>query len=185
MKPIAYDLTNFSDFESDLRNDLSDGHVIGFLLDSRLGELKKSGLILHPYAVIPLDILLGQRATLFYPDPLRFKGKAYLEAVRDFSQKLLVSEHIRYEVELPALLLMTYQDGVFKKIRVLSLDTKTMCMWHGYVYAFIEEYLGSHLPRPQQDQGWKRMIKEHAGSIAVDSVKACVGILFSKIISLG
>ena len=45
----------------------------------------------------------GQRATLFYPYPLRFEGKAYLEAVRDFSQKLLVSEHIRYEVELPAI----------------------------------------------------------------------------------
>jgi hypothetical protein len=182
MKPLANELKSFSDFESGLRNELPDGHVIGFLLDSRLGDLKKSGLILHPDAVIPLDDLLGQRATLFYPDPRRFEGKAYLEAVRDFSQKLLVSEHIRYEVELPALLLMTYQDGVFEKITVLSLNLKTMCMWHGQVYAFIEEYLGNHLSRPQHDQGWKNMIKEHAGTIALDSVKACVGILFSKVI---
>ena len=108
MNPLAYDLKNFSDFESSLRNDPPDGHVIGFLLDSRLGELKKSGLIMHRDAVMPLHHLLGQKATLFYPDPRRFEGKAYLEAVRDFSQKLLVSEHIRYEVELPALLLMTY-----------------------------------------------------------------------------
>lgn len=182
MNPLAYDLKNFSDFESSLRNDPPDGHVIGFLLDSRLGELKKSGLIMHRDAVMPLHHLLGQKATLFYPDPRRFEGKAYLEAVRDFSQKLLVSEHIRYEVELPALLLMTYQDGVFEKITVLSLNLKTMCMWHGQVYAFVEEYLGNHLSIPQHDQGWKSMIKEHAGTIALDSVKACVGILFSKVI---
>lgn len=182
MKPLANNLTSFSDFESSLSKDLPDGHVIGFLLDSRFGELKKSGLILHPYSVIPLDNLLGQRATLFYPDPLRFEGKAYLEAVRDFSQKLLVSELIRCEVKLQALLLMTYQDGVFEKITVLSLNPKTMCTWHGYVYAFIEEYLGSHLPRPQHDRGWKRMIKEHAGTIALDSVKASVGALISKLI---
>ena len=182
MNPLACDLKNFSDFESSLRNDPPDGHVIGFLLDSRFGELKKSGLIMHRDAVMPLHHLLGQRATLFYPDPRRFEGKAYLEAVRDFSQKLLVSEHIRYEVELPALLLMTYQDGVFEKITVLSLNLKTMCMWHGQVYAFIEEYLGNHISIPQHDQGWKSMIKEHAGTIALDSVKACVGILFSKLI---
>jgi hypothetical protein len=89
MKPLASDLTTFSDFESGLRKDLSDGHVVGFLLDSRLGDLKKSGLILHPDAVIPLDDLLGKRATLFYPDPRRFERQAYLEAVRDFSQNLL------------------------------------------------------------------------------------------------
>jgi hypothetical protein len=182
MHPLANNLTSFSDFESSLSKDLPDEHVIGFLLDSRLGDLKKSGLIMHRDAVMPLHHLLGQRATLFYPDPLRFEGKAYLEAVRDFSQKLLVSEHIRYEVELPALLLMTYQDGMFQKITVLSLNPKTMCMWHGHVYAFIEEYLGSHLSRPPHNMEWKSMIKEHAGTIAVDSVKACVGILFSKLI---
>ena len=103
MKPLANNLTSFSDFESSLSKDLPDGHVIGFLLDSRFGELKKSGLIMHRDAVMPLHHLLGQRATLFYPDPRGFEGKAYLEAVRDFSQKLLVSEHIRYEVELPAI----------------------------------------------------------------------------------
>jgi hypothetical protein len=182
MKPLAYNLKNFSDFESGLRNDLPDEHVIGFLLDSRLGDLKKSGLILHPDAVMRLDDLLGQQATLFYPDPRRFEGKAYLEAIQDFSQKLLGSEHIRYEVELPALLLMTYQDGVFEKTTVLSLNPKAMCMWYGQVYAFIEEYLGNYLSKPQHDQVWKRMIKKHAGTIAVDSVKACVGLLFSKLI---
>lgn len=182
MKPLANNLTSFSDFESSLSKDLPDGHVIGFLLDSRLGELKKSGLIMHRDAVMPLHHLLGKRATLFYPDPRMFEGQAYVEAVRDFSQKLLVSEHIRYEVELPALLLMTYNDGVFEKMTVLLLNPKTMCMWHGYVYAFIEEYFESHHSRPQHDQGWKSMIKEHAGTIALDSVKACVGILFSKLI---
>jgi hypothetical protein len=156
--------------------------VIGFLLDSRQGDLKKSGLILHRDAVMPLEHLLGQRATLFYPDPRRFEGKAYSEAVRDFGQKLLVSEHIRYEVEIPALLLMTYQDGVFEKTTVLSLNPKLMCMWHGQVYAFIEEYLGNHLSSPQHDIGWKSMIKTHAGTIALDSVKDCVGLLFSKLI---
>ena len=56
------------------------------------------------------------------------------------------------------------------------------CVIRVTVYAFIEEYLGSHLSIPPHDMGWKSMIKEHAGTIAVDSVKACVGILFSKLI---
>ena len=184
MKPLANELKSFSDFESGLRNELHDEHVVGFLLDSRLGHLKKSGLILHPDAFIPPDDLLGRQATLFYLDPRRFEGKAYLEAVRDFSQKLLVLEHIRYEVGLPALLLMTYQDGVFEKIAVLLLNLKTMCMWHGQVYAFVEEYLGKHPSRAQHYLGWKGMIKTHAGSIALDSVKACVSTLFSKVIPI-
>jgi hypothetical protein len=184
MKPLANQLTNFSEFESGLRNDLPDGHVIGFFLDSRLGDLKKSGLILHPDSVTPLDDLLGQQATLFYPDPRRFERQAYLEAVRDFGQHLLGSEHIRFEVELPALLLMTYLEGVFQKTTVLSLNPRAMCLWHGQVFAFIEEYLGGHLSRPLHDQGWRGVIKKHAGPIALDSVKACVGILFSKVIPL-
>lgn len=182
MKPLAFNLTNYSDFESTLRNDLSDGQVIGFLLDSRLGDLKKSGLILHRDAVMPFEDLLGQRATLFYPDPRRFKGKTYSEAVRDFSQKLLSSEHIRYEVEPPAILLMTYHNGVFGRTTVLSLKPKPMCMWHAQAYAFIEEYLGNHLSGHQADMEWKGMIKTHAETIALDSIKACVGLLFSKLI---
>lgn len=182
MKPLANHLTDFSDFESGLLNDLPDGHVIGFLLDSRIGALKSSGLILHPDAVLPLDVLLGQQATLFYPDPRRFERQAYLEAVRDFGQKLLGSGQISFEVELPALLLMTYQDGVFVETTVLSLNPRTMCLWHGQVYAFIEEYLGNHHARSQHDQGWKGVVKKHGGTIALDSLKACVGILISKVI---
>jgi hypothetical protein len=183
MHPLGTQLTSFSDFESDLRTALSDDHVIGFLLDSRHGDLKKSGLILHPDAVMPLHELLGQRATLFYPDPRKFEGREYLEAVQDFSQKLMGSENIRYQVEPPVLLLMTYRNGVFEMTKVLSLDQRCMCLWHAQVCAFVEEYMGHHLPNAPQGQ-WRNMVTAHAGTIGVESVKACVGILFSKLIPL-
>jgi len=183
MHPLGTQLTSFSDFEADLLSALSDGHVIGFLLDSRHGDFKKSGLILHPDAVIPLHELLGQRATLFYPDPRKFEGREYLEAVQDFSQKLMGSENVRYQVEPPALLLMTYRNGGFEMTKVLSLDRHGMCLWHAQVYAFVEEYMGHNLPNTPKGQ-WRNMVKEHAGTIGVESVKACVGILMSKLIPL-
>ena len=184
MRPLGTRLTHFADFESDLRAGLSDGHVIGFLLDSRMGDLNKSGLISHPKAVIPLDELLGNRATLFYPDPRRFEGRAYSEAVRDFGQSLLGSEHVRYQVSTPALLLMTYHEGLFQRTAVLSLDSLPMCLWHAQVYGFVEEYLKSaSLDRPT-GEGWTSVIKSHAGTIGVESLKVCVGVLINKLMPL-
>lgn len=184
MHPLGNQLTSFSDFESDLRTALADGHVIGFLLDSRRGDLKRSGLILHPDAVMPLHELLGKQATLFYPDPRKYEGSEYSDAVRDFGQKLMGSENIPHEVTPPAILLMTYHDGVFEKTKVLALDQRSMCLWHAQVYAFIEDYLGADSPSPTQPRGWRNMVKTHAGTIGIESVKACVGILFSKLMPL-
>lgn len=182
MHPLGTQLTNFPVFETDLLSNLTDGHVIGFLLDSRTGDLKKSGLISHPKSVMPLHELLGQRATLFYPDPRRFEGREYSETVRKFSQHLLGSEYVRFEVTTPALLLMTYQEGRFEKITVLSLDRLPICLWHAEVYGFVEQYLGNDLIDKSQGKWWRGMIKLHAGTIGIESLKTCVGIFFSKLI---
>jgi hypothetical protein len=182
MNPLGTQLTNFSVFESELLTSLTDGHVIGFLLDSRIGDLKKSGLISHPKSVMPLHELLGKSATLFYPDPRRFEGREYSETVREFSHNLLGSEFVRFEVTTPALLLMTYQEGRFEKITVLSLDSLPMCLWHAEVYAFVDQYLGNDPLDKSQGQLWRSMIKLHAGTIGVESLKTCVGIFFSKLL---
>ncbi len=182
MKPLGNQLTSFSDFESDLRKVLSDGHVIGFLIDSRLGDLKRSGLILHSEAVMPLEELLGQRATLFYPDPRKYEGSEYSEAVRDFGQKLTEAESVRFEVRPPALLLMAYRGGVFENANVLSLNQRCVCLWHSQIYGFIQDYLGG----PQVvglGEGWRWMVKTLAGAIGMEPVKACVSALFSKLIT--
>jgi hypothetical protein len=187
MRPLGRKLSNFSDFESDLRANLSDKHVIGFLLDSRAGDLKRSGLILHPKAVLPLDNLLGQRATLFYPDPRKFEAPEYPKIVRDFTQNLLGSDYISFEVTTPAILLMTYRQGNFSGTSVLSFDSLPMCLWYSEIYSFIEEYLENHEEDNQdQQQGhrWGSIVQSHAGIIGVESLKACVGIFFNKIVSL-
>jgi hypothetical protein len=184
MHPLGTQLSNFSDFESDLRAALSDGHVIGFLLDSGRSDLRKSGLILHPDAVMPLHELLGEKATIFYPDPRRFEGRDYQDAVREFGQKLMGSENVPYRITPPGLLLMTHREGVFEKTKLLSLDPGSICLWHSQVYTFVEEYLGNQLPSPQQEQWLKSMVKTHAGAIGMESVKTCVGIFLSKLMPL-
>jgi len=182
MHPLAKQLTSFSDFESDLlRASLSNGHVIGFLIDSGRSDLKKSGLILHPDAVMPIHELLGQRATLFYPDPREFHGTEYSAVVRNFGQKLMGSQSIPFEVTPPALLLMTYRDSEFEQIKFLSLNQRTMCLWQAQVYAFIEEYLEDRPLGQVQKQGWRGMVTTHAGTIGMESVKACVSIFFSRL----
>jgi hypothetical protein len=178
MRPLASHLTSFSDFTDLMPTNLSDGHVIGFLLDSRYGELKKSGLLLHPDCVLPLDELLGQRATLFYPDP---RKRQYLEAVQDFGSMISGSEKVRFEITPPALVLITFLDGLFEKTKVLTLDQRTMCLWHAQIYAFIEDYLGNQLSDSKHAQGWRRLVETHAGTIGMESLKAGVSVLFSKL----
>lgn len=181
MRPLGNLLTNFSDFESDLHSEMSNGHVIGFLLDSRTGDLKKSGLIIHPKAVISLDELLGQKATLFYPDPRRFEPREYAKVIQEFSQNLMGSDYFKFEVTTPALLLMTYKDGQFSRTTTLSLDSLPMCLWHSEIYGFLEEYLGNEQKDPQQGQWWKNLVNTHANIIGVESLKACVAIIISKL----
>lgn len=181
MRPLSTQLISFTEFEKDLLNSLVDGNVVGFLLDSKTGDLKKSGLILHPKAVIPLDELLGHSATLFYPDPRRFEGGSYFEAVTDFSRNLGESDHVRYEFTTPALLLMTYREGHFERVTVLSLDTLPMCMWHTEVFSFVKAYMMGVPLNQSQGHWWSSMIKSHAETIGVEAVKACVSVFFNKL----
>lgn len=180
VKPLANNLTNYSTFESQLYAGLAEGHVIGFLLDNRKGDLKRSGLLLHRDAVRPLDELLGQRATLFYPDPRKWEGRAYAEVVHNFAKSLLGSGFFNYHVNTPALILMTYRAGQFENADVMSLDTAPMCMWQAEVANFFEGYLTSHPQERRRKDWWLDRIKSHAGTITLEAVSVSVSVLFSK-----
>lgn len=184
MHPLGIPMRSSSEFEAELGKVLVDGHVIGFLLDSSTGHLKRSGLISEGACVRPLHELLGTRATLFYPDPRHFEGQHYQAAVRDFSQRLAESTNVPFKIRPPTLLLMTYRDGVFQSPSDRSLDTKTTCLWHGQIYEFISDYLATHAPADSQQQWVKKLIQTHGESIGVDTLKACAGLLISKLLPL-
>ena len=184
MHPLGCPLTSTHEFDTQLGHALVEGHVIGFLLDSPKGHLERSGLITESECVMPLHELLGTRATLFYPDPRRFDVQHYSEAVRDFSQRLEESVKVPFKIRPPALLLMTYRESVFQSTSILSLDIKTTCLWHGQVYEFIGDYLTNHSPVITHRQWAKRLIQTHSESIGVDTLKACAGLLISKLLPL-
>ncbi len=173
-----------SEFEAELGKVLVDGHVIGFLLDSPTGHLKRSGLISERECVMPLHELLGTRATLFYPDPRHFEGQHYRTAVRDFSQRLAESTNVPFIIRPPTLLLLTYREGVFQSPSDRSLDAKTTCLWHGQIYQFISDYLANHAPANTERQWVKKLIQTHGESVGVDTLKACAGLLISKLLPL-
>lgn len=184
MHPLAHEFNSYSDFESNLLSQLSDGSIIGFFLDNRTGELRKSGLITNADAVMPLHRLLGDRATLYYPDPRRFKRHEYLDAVGDFGQKLLGLDNVRYEVEPPALLLMTYGEERFERTEIMSLDSRRMCLWYSEVSNFLEDYLGNHPKDQPRRQEWSSMIKSGAGTIGLGTFSECAGNLLSNLIPI-
>jgi hypothetical protein len=184
MRPLANPLTNSSEFDRQLGDAFVDGHVVGFLLDSPLGHLKRSGLISEQECVMPLHELLGGRATLFYPDPRRFEGQDYRAAIRDFGERLAESVKVPFKIRQPGLLLMTYREGVFQRTTALSLNIKTSCLWHRQVHHFIEEYLSNTaLPTPKS-QWIKRLVQTHGENVGVDALKACAGLLISRVLPL-
>lgn len=182
VRPITSELSNFNQFQKDLRARLSEGHVIGFLLDSQTSSLKRSGLTTHPNAVLPLDALLGETATLFYPDPRMFNGREYSVAVREFGQNLLGLESVRFELNAPVVVLMTYNKERFERTEVMPLSPVPMCMWYNELYTFFEAYLKKRPRDLPRKESWNEKIKSHAGAIGIEAISGCVAILLSKIV---
>jgi hypothetical protein len=77
MHPLGNRLTNAATFDSELKSVLTEGHIIGFLIDSKMGDLNRSGLISQSESVMTLHNLLGSKATIFYPNPQDFNQDEY------------------------------------------------------------------------------------------------------------
>jgi hypothetical protein len=170
------------DLEAKLNRSLTDGHVIGFLIDSRTAALKRSGLITHSDCVMPLHYLLGSRATIFYPDPRLLDGDAYKIAIDNFSEALMRTSAFPCAIADLSLLMMTFQSNTFQDVAVLSLDKKTSCMWHQQVYEFIKDYMGRNSHAVEELPWVKRKIIEHGGAISLEVFKNCAGLLISKFV---
>lgn len=182
MHPFGNQLGNAAAFDTELKSVLSEGHIIGFLIDSKVGDLKRSGLLTEPESVMPLHNLLGSDATIFYPDPRGFNPDEYKQAIDEFSNQLIKTTNIRFEIKQLSLLLMTYRLGAFEDVVTLKLDKDTICMWHQEVYTFIERYMTNN-SAPSEKVTWLRdKIQSHAGVIGVEAIKSCVGLLMSKIV---
>jgi hypothetical protein len=180
------------DLEAKLNRSLIDGHVIGFLIDSRTAALKRSGLITHSDCVMPLHYLLGSRATIFYPDPRLLDGDAYEIAIDNFSEALMRTSAIPCAIEELSLLMMTFasaanclnphRSDTFQDVAVLSLDRKTSCMWYQQVYEFIKDYMGRNSHAVEEVPWVKRKMIEHGGAISLEVIKSCAGLLISRFV---
>ena len=107
MKPIGEDLLKLRNWDEILVGDSNDPITLGFLVDSPLGVLKKSGLISRPESVLELDeILTANNARVFYADPRKFAPTAYKNAVQSFDQLLNEAGFINFEMSPPYLLLI-------------------------------------------------------------------------------
>ena len=179
MQPLANPI---ADLEAKLNRSLIDGHVIGFLIDSRSADLKRSGLITHSDCVMPLHYLLGSRATIFYPDPRLMGGDAYEIAIDNFSEALMRTSAFPCAIEALSLIMMTFQSNTFKDVAVLSLDGRTSCMWYQQVYEFIKEYMGKNSHAIEELPWVKRKIIEHGGAISLEVIKNCAGLLISRFV---
>lgn len=182
MKPLASTLTNRESFEIELKNNLIENHAIGFILDSKSGSLKRSGLITQADCVLPLDRLLGSQATLFYLDPRGLSGEGYSNAVDEFENSLMSSGIVKFELETPCIILMRHSQNHFSNLSVISLNEKTSCMWHSQVSEFISQYLGSQASNPIPNGGhWlNRLIKTHSGTIGIDALKVSISQLITQ-----
>jgi len=181
MKPLVNPLFELED-RLNLNGPLLDGQIIGFLVDSSDGALKRSGLHTHPDCVVPLHDLLGSKATIYYPDPRLFTGENYKIALSNFSESLIQTSGFPFAIEELSLILMTFEEKKFTNIVVLILNKKTTCMWFQQVYDFVKDYINNSNHIKKEEPWLKCKIKEHAGSISIEVVKSCVALFVSKLI---
>jgi hypothetical protein len=169
-------------FENELHNICKEGYAIGFIIDSKRGVVRKTGLITHPECVLALDELLGGRATLFYLDPRVLDGEKYADAVSNLQNNLITSGIVKFEIEAPCIMLMRYNQKQFSSLTVLLLNEKTICMWYSQAFDFISQYLESKIPSPpsKNAHGLKHLIKTHSGAIGIDALKMSIGQVLTQ-----
>ena len=183
MKPLCEDLLNLKNWDEALVSDSNDPITIGFLVDSPIGDLKRSGLISRPESVLELDeILTANNARIFYADPRRSSPDAYKKMVLSFDQFLNATNLINFEVSAPYLLLGKKNGDHFKDFRLLEFDPRISCMWFLHTRELLLNYFDIK-KEVRQDPKIQTFIKRCAGTIRDESMKEfstkLVGLLTS------
>lgn len=186
MKPLAQDLfRDPSAIKTLLTGQPQSRHLLGFFLDSSRGELNRSGLIGRPASVLPLDRLLGNRATLYYVDPRRSEvpDDAYLEAVEAFADQLNSVNLIPFRIDPPCLLLVHVESDRSAVLDCLDLDRRETCMW----YLQVREFLASHIGQSTQEHDKSGLahaleaLSSRRFEISMEVLKTSLGGLISSL----
>ena len=183
MKPLGEDLLKLKNWDAELIGDSKDRRILGFLVDSPLGDLKRSGLISRSESVSELDaILTANNARLFYADPRKFSQDAYKKAVQSFDQFLNEADFINFEISPPYLLLVQKKEDRFTDLCLLEYDRRLSCMWYLLTRECLQTYVNEK-KELQQDPKLQGFIKRCAGTVRDESLKELslklVGLLTS------
>ncbi len=180
MKPLGEDFLEIKIWAEALSDHNHEGRTVGFLVDSPLGQLKKSGLILRPEPVVELDqTLTNNNAQIFYADPRRSSPAAYKKMVQSFGQFLNETNLINFEVSPPYLLLGKKTGDHFKDFCLLEYDPRISCMWFLQTRDLLLNYFDEK-QEVKQDPKMQALVKRCAGTIGNESMKE----IASKLVGL-
>jgi hypothetical protein len=183
MKPLGEDFLELKSWAEALPDHNNEGLTVGFLVDSPLGALKKSGLILRPESVVELDqTLTNNNARIFYADPRRSTPAVYKKMVQSFDQFLNETNLINFELSPPYLLLGKKTGNHFKDFCLLEYDSRISCMWFLQTRELLLNCFDEK-KEIRQDPKIQTFIKRCAGTIRDESMKdfasKLVGLLSS------
>ena len=171
MKPIGEDLLKLKNWDEVIVGSPKDPITLGFLVDSPLGVLKKSGLISRPESVLELDeILTANNARVFYADPRKFAPTAYKNAVQSFDQLLNEAGFINFEMSPPYLLLIKKIGDKFADPCLLEYDSRLSCMWFLLTRECLHTYFDDK-SKFKQDPKLQSFIKRCAGTLRDEALK--------------
>lgn len=171
MKPLGEDFLKIQNWDEVFSDASSPNLIIGFLIDSPFGDLKRSGLISRSEAVINLDqILTSNNARIFYIDPRNFSAEVYKNAVELLDNFLNEMKIINFELSKPYLLLMQKSENQYTNLKLLNYDKRIMCMWYSFTYEFLESYFLEN--KKNGNPAIKDFIKKFGGAIRDESLKA-------------
>jgi hypothetical protein len=182
VKPLAQNLlSDPSAVESLLAGRSGATQLLGFFLDSPLGALKRSGLIEHRSSVMPLDQLLGDRATLYYVDPRQSDAShtSYRTAVRAFADQVMGAGVAPFRLQAPCLLLINTQSDRSALLDCLELDPKATCIW----YLQVRNDQTSSAPEKSRLTQTLEALSSHRLEISMEVLKVGLGSLISSLIS--
>ena len=179
MKPLVNSLTEFDELMEMIRP----GHIIGFLMDSGIGELRRSGLIAHPECVLPMDQLMGNRATIFYVGPnLKGERDAYRDAVEAFNHSISQRPEITFDINPPCLILMQHQAEVLGQITYHPFPRRAMAIWFNVLHSALKEKLQQAEQSKDRWVALQSAVINSMPSLAMESLKVSVGLLLSRVI---
>lgn len=175
MKPLGEDFIKLQNWDDELGKDVANGSAVGFLIDSSVASLRRSGLIKDPDSVIPLDTMLSAKsARIYYIDPRKLDRQRYISVTKKFQESISDAGFFSFELEPPSLIMMRRVGTSFVDLQCLSFDEKCVCLWYVQTHEFLSRYLSNSDPVDQPGGSLKRLVKRYTGTVVDESLKLAV-----------